>query len=148
MCKTSYAIKQLYYIINSVLKHERNNSGLRNFILLTKPVKISQLAPVKGTYLIFQTWLIDICSSITAILPPQKTFKFFSLDSRWTQYSLIFTELVLWDFPLAVPVNLLCLVKVQKKKTRAVIWPQRQAGHPREFKAYDNSSQWGRIGKV
>lgn len=55
MCKTSYAIKQLYYIINSVLKHERNNSGLRNFILLTKPVKISQLAPVKGTYLIFQT---------------------------------------------------------------------------------------------
>lgn len=55
MHRTLYATKQLYCIITSVQKPERNNSGLRNlFTLLTKPVKISQLVTVKGTYLIFQ----------------------------------------------------------------------------------------------
>ena len=55
MHETSYASKQLYCIVTSVQKPERNNSGLRkSFTLLTKPVKISQLATVKGTYLIFQ----------------------------------------------------------------------------------------------
>lgn len=108
-------------------KCERNNSGLRNlFTLLTKPVKITQLAIVKGTYLIFQAWPVNLCSS-TTILLPQKTFKLSSLDSRWMWYCLIFTELVLWDFPFAVAVNSPGLVNIKRKEMRTVILLQRQA---------------------
>lgn len=70
---------------------------------------------------------MDLCSSATAILPPQKTVKLFSLDSRWTQYCLIFTELVLWDFPFAVPINPLCSVKNQRKEvTVETGWPHKR----------------------
>lgn len=129
-------------------KCERNNSGLRNlFTLLTKPVKITQLAIVKGTYLIFQAWPMNLCSS-TTILLPQKMFKLSSLDSRWMWYCLIFTELVLWDFPFAIAVNPPGLVNIKRKEMRTVILLQRQAGHPREFKVYNDSSQWGETEEV
>jgi len=55
---------------------------------------------------------MDLCGSTTAVLLPQRTFKLFSLDSRWTQYCLIFTELVLWDFAFAVLIHPLSVVKI------------------------------------